>query len=269
MGALTLYFPFVRNAFLAMLAYRLRYFTGIVTYFVFVSVHYFIWQAVYAGKGEGAVINGFTLPEMITYVAVGWIARSMYFSDIDEEIDEIVRSGQISVYLLRPVNFQAMMLSQAFGGTLFRVGFFTVPISVVILLCFPVSLPASFGSFVMFLLSLLVAFFIFAQINFLVGLLAFSLKSIQGIVRAKYYLIQFLSGLLLPLTFFPPALRQFLELLPFQTISYVPLQFYLGKLHGTAFFNAILHQVAWVIMLYLLGRICWERALRRLTIQGG
>ena len=38
------YRAFIRTAFLNMLAYRLRYFTGIVTYLLFVS-HYFYYRA--------------------------------------------------------------------------------------------------------------------------------------------------------------------------------------------------------------------------------
>ena len=252
-----------------MLAYRLRYYTGILTYFVFVAVHYFIWSAVFAGREPGAVINGFTLDEMITYVAVGWIARSMYFSDIDEEIDDIVRTGQIGVYLLRPVNFQHMMLSQAFGGMLFRGLFFSLPVAIPILLFFPVAPPASVSSFVLFLFSMLIAFLVFAEINFLVGLLAFKLKSINGIVRAKYFLMQLLSGLLLPLTFFPNAFRVVLEWLPFQAMSYLPLQFYLGKLSGPEIVEALALQFGWILVLYLLGRYFLSRALYFLTLQGG
>lgn len=91
------YVAMVRLSFLKFLAYRLRYFTGIVTYLLFVSVHYFIWQAVFKGSGV-SVLNGFTFPEMVTYIAIGWISRSLYFSDIDEEISEHVRTGQISSF---------------------------------------------------------------------------------------------------------------------------------------------------------------------------
>ena len=45
-----LYEAFIRNSFLKMLAYRLRYYTGIITYLLFVSVYYFIWSAVYASE---------------------------------------------------------------------------------------------------------------------------------------------------------------------------------------------------------------------------
>ena len=172
------YRSFIRNAFLTMLAYRLRYVTGILTYVIFVAVYYFIWQAVFSGQPKGAVINGFTLPEMLTYISVGWVSRSFYFTDIDYEIDDIVKSGQISTYLLRPVNFQLMMLAQAVGQSLFRIAFFALPIALTIFTLFPILPPAGLRNFSYFFVSTAAGFLVLAELNFIVGLLAFFLKSI-------------------------------------------------------------------------------------------
>lgn len=263
------YTSFIRNAFLAMLAYRLRYYTGIITYLLFVSVHYFIWRAVFADLPPDATIHGFTLAQMITYVAVGWIARSLYFSNIDEEVDDLVRTGQISVYLLRPVSFHAMMMSQAAGESLFRLCFFSLPIGLVILWAFPVSPPETFAAFLLFLLATAGSFIIFAEINFLVGLLAFATKSTQGVMRAKYYLVQLLSGLLLPLTFFPQSIQQILAVLPFKAITYVPLTLYLGKATNGEIVLLLAEQLLWCVVFVALSEYFWSRATASLTLQGG
>lgn len=266
---LPVYSAFVRTAFLNMLAYRMRYFTGIITYLLFVSVNYFIWQAVYAGSPVGYTINGYSFSEMVTYVSIAWMSRSLYFSNIDDEIDEIVKSGQISVYLIRPVNFHLMMLTQAAGESVFRMVFFTLPISLVILAVFPVSAPASFAHGVMFLCSTFFSFLVLAEVNFLVGLSAFYLKSIQGISRAKYFIVQLLSGLLLPLSFFPAWLQGILDFLPFTSIAFLPLQCYLGKSGIEQFPSIILTQAAWTLALSILGHFVWNRAVAKLTLQGG
>ena len=91
------------------------------------------------------------------------------------------------------------------------------------------------------------------------------MKSIRGINRAKYYLIQICSGLLLPLTFFPDWLRTVLEFLPFKIIAYVPLQFYLGKIEYSEFANVFFNQILWIIILWLIGLYFWFRARVRLT----
>lgn len=256
-----------------MLAYRLRYFTGILTYLLYVSIHYFVWSAIYEGNAGGdpetAVLNGFTLSDMVTYITVAWIARSMCFSNIDWDIEEMVRSGQVSVFLLRPVNFQLMMLSQAFGELCFRVVFFTLPISIVIGYLFPINAPASVAGLGLFFATSCLGFLVMAQINFLVGMVAFYFKSISSLMQAKHYLLQLFSGLLIPLPFFPAWAEKMLSFLPFQVITYTPLQFYLGKLHGISAAAAILQAAAWVIALYLCGQLAWRHATGRLTVQGG
>ncbi|MBL7662607.1 ABC-2 family transporter protein [bacterium] len=268
--AVAAYGSFIKVAFLNMLSYRMRYFTGVVTYLLFVSVHYYIWKAVYAGSGSPqGVLQGYTFVEMGTYIAIAWIARSLYFSNVDEQIEDLVTTGQIGVYLTRPVHFQSMMLVQAFGETLFRLCFFTAPILTVLLLVFPILPPASGVAFFGFILATLGSFIIFAQFNFLVGLLAFFFKSIEGVIRAKYYLIQLFSGLLIPITFFPSWLGLIAKALPFQAITYVPLQIYLGKAQGLGILGQLGFQWLWILILYLAGEYFWKKAFNRLTIQGG
>ncbi len=265
----SVYQTFVRTAFLKMLAYRLRYYTGILTYLILVSVNYFIWKAIFTGTEAGAKINGFTLSEMVTYVTMGWIARSLYYSTIDVEINELVRTGEIRAYLLRPVNFHLMMISQASGESIFRLLFFTWPIAIVLFFLFPISPPATILDGGLFLVATMLSFFVFAEFNFIVGLLAFSLKSIDGVMRAKYFLIQLLSGLILPLTFFPEYLQPVLNALPFRAIASIPLQFYLGKIPPAEMLSTILFPVVWVIALIVVSQLLWRRAVRQLTVQGG
>jgi ABC-2 type transport system permease protein len=76
------YIEFSRVGFVNILAFRLRYFTGIITYLINVTVYYFIWSAVY---GPGQQIAGYDLSQMITYVSAGWIIRSFYWNTIDRK----------------------------------------------------------------------------------------------------------------------------------------------------------------------------------------
>ena len=247
----------------------MRYFTGIITYLLFVSVHYFIWKAVFAHSESGAQINGFTLGEMVTYISIAWISRSLYHSNIDYEIDQAVRSGEISNYLIRPVNFQMMMISHASGESLFRLIGFTLPITFVIFTLFPVSFPTSIFSGVIFLFSTIVAFIVLAQINFIVGLSAFYLKSVRGVIQAKYYLVQLLSGLLMPIAFFPTWMKEIIEFLPFSLIANIPLKLYLGKIPESQWKMIVFEQVFWITVLSLISAFIWRRAVIKLTVQGG
>lgn len=101
MRTLFIYGAFVRNTFLEALAFRTRFVMGVASYFIFVSVYYFIWQAAYAASPEPE-IGGYDLGQIITYAAVAWMTRSFYFGRTDQKIAEDVRRGDITRHLLRP-----------------------------------------------------------------------------------------------------------------------------------------------------------------------
>ena len=260
------YRAFARIAFLQILSYRLRYFTGIITYLVNVTVYYFIWKALYRQGGE---IQGFAFSQMITYVAVGWIIRTFYYNNIDREIANDIQQGHIAARLIRPVNYQWTNVSQAAGESLFRLVMFTLPTGLTILWIYPIDGPASWTSLLGFLVAIVFSFSIFAGLNFITGTFAVYLHSILGLIRAKYFLVEILSGLIIPINFFPDALARISGWLPFQHISYTPLMIYMGKLRGPALQKTLLVELFWSVFLFWVGHLLWKRATYQLTVQGG
>jgi ABC-2 type transport system permease protein len=258
--------PFARIGFLNMLAFRARYYVGVLTYLFNVSVYYFIWRAVFQ---TGHAVAGLTLNDMVTYVAVGWAIRSFYFNEIDREMGTQVQEGKLAMNLIRPVDFQTVMIADAAGQSAFRAVLFTVPISVVLALIFPVRPPASPAAGLLFLWSAVMAFFLVAAINFLVGLIAIRSKSILGILRAKYLLLELVSGLLIPTTLFPEPLRTILLASPFPHINFTPAALYLGKATGLEAARLLGLQAGWTVLLLWLGHWAWKRSQTRITIQGG
>ncbi len=102
------YAEFARLGFVNTLAYRLRYYTGIVTYFIYVGVYYFIWKAIFAHSSR---IEEFNFSQILTYIAVGWTIRSVYFNNIDQEIAQQVLEGKLAMDLIKPVNVQCMYIA--------------------------------------------------------------------------------------------------------------------------------------------------------------
>ena len=263
------YLEFSRVGFVNILAFRLRYYTGILTYLINVTVYYFIWSAVYGPASAGQTIGGYNLTQMITYVAVGWIIRSFYWNTIDQEMAYEVIEGKIAMQLIKPVSVQGMWLARSIGESSFRLGMLTAPTAVAIMLIFPVRGPASLVNALLFISGVLGSFFLMGAINFLIGTCAIHLKSILALIRAKYWLIELLSGLLIPLTFFPEPLRKVLAWLPFQHIAFTPLEIYLGKYNLPQALRALGTQWFWVIALLWLGNVWWSRSTRKMTIHGG
>ena len=117
--------------------------------------------------------------------------------------------------------------------------------------------------------SVLLSFFIVAGINFCVGTFAIRLKSILGLLRAKYFLLELFSGLLIPISFFPGFFQDIFSMLPFQYISYIPVLIYLGKISGWGILRALALQLIWIFVLLAIGDVLWRWSSRKITIQGG
>ena len=257
---------FARMAFLQILQYRLRYVTGILTYLVYVSAYVFLWRGIYGGEEE---LGGFSPADMTAFLAIGWIFRSFYFNNIDREVAAEVREGRIGTQLLRPVSYPVSKLVAAFGESAFRLVGFTLPIALAVGILFGVPGPAGPAAALGSAVSVLLAFLVMTGLNFLLSLAAFPLKSIEGLIYAKHMALQLLSGLLLPLSFFPPVAARILEALPFAAVSQVPVLIYLGRTHGSGMGAALALQAAWAAALWGLSALLWRRAVRRLTVQGG
>ena len=264
--SVAVYREFARVGFVNILAFRLRYYTGVLTYLINVSVYYFIWKALYAAQGE---IAGLSFRQMVTYVAVGWMIRSLYFNNIDQDMAQDVMDGKISMTLIKPVSVQWMYISQALGETVFRLVLLSMPVAVVLALVFPVEPPRGLAHAALFVLSLGGSVMLVAAMNFLVGTCAVPLKSILGLLRAKFFVQDLLSGLLIPMALFPAPLRKILAFLPFPHIGSTPMLIYLGRLSPGEALGALAVQAGWVALLLALGDLFWKRMSRRITIHGG
>ncbi|MBI3209007.1 MAG: ABC-2 family transporter protein [Candidatus Solibacter usitatus] len=259
-------FAFARMGFLDMLAYRVRYYTGVINYFINVTVYYFIWKAVFsANPGYG----GFRMEEMITYVAVGWIIRSFYFNNIDWDLSISIQEGKIAMEMMRPVSLPLSYIGRAMGEAAFRAILLAIPVSIVLAIVFPILPPKSPAHLGLFFLSLLGSVLIVASLNFLVGSCALVLISIQGLLRFKFWMQELLSGLLVPLALFPAPLRAVSSWLPFEHIGYTPMMIYLGKTSFAQVRSTLMLELCWVVGLLFAGVWVWNRLSRAITIQGG
>ncbi len=268
---------FVRLTFIDRLTYRLRYVVGIMNYVIYMAVQYFLWSAVYASSPDPeAAIGTFRFHEIVQYFAVGWVIRVSYYNNIDRELSDRVSQGDVALDLLRPMSLLQRYYGEALGEALFRIGFMGIPTALVLFPLFGVGGPDLSGSAAAaavrataFTLSVVLAFHVFFLVNFLVGAMTVFFETIQGLIWAKFVLLQFLSGLLVPFDLFPAWARRILEILPFRGMAYGPLQIYLGRATGLEAAKEIALQLFWALALYVAARGLWSACRRRLLVQGG
>ncbi|MBQ8040884.1 MAG: ABC-2 family transporter protein, partial [Lachnospiraceae bacterium] len=60
-----------------------------------------------------------------------------------------------------------------------------------------------------------------------------------------------------------------MNLLPFSSMYFTPVQIYLGQLTAKEIGTKFLIQMLWIGVLYLCGNIFWKKGKKKLVVQGG
>ncbi|MBW5470763.1 daunorubicin ABC transporter permease [Brevibacillus formosus] len=261
-----LYMELIRMRFLTMLAYRVNYYSGIIIYAINIGAYYFLWGAIYGGQQQ---LGGLTVEQMTSYVAIAWMSRAFYFNNIDTEIAQDVREGKVAIEMIRPYNYLSVKTAQAFGEGIFRFLFFAGPGIFLISLIIPFSFPATATGWGLYLISLMCAFLINTQINLVTGLLTFFLFRNDGMMRAKRVVVDLLSGLVLPISFFPGWAQTVMGYLPFQAVNYYPSLIFTGAITAERSWELIGFQVIWMFVILVPILVMWRLARNKLVVQGG
>lgn len=119
------------------------------------------------------------------------------------------------------------------------------------------------------LASILLSFFIYIYFDYCFGMLAFVTTYIFGMNIIKNAALNFLTGRLIPISFFPEILQKIFSFLPFTAMTYVPVMIYLGKYSGMQVLTQLGKQALWVVILSLLGSFLWKKIEKRIVILGG
>jgi len=250
----------------ATLQYRSAALSGVVTQLFWGGVKTMILMALYA-QAEGP--QPITLAQAITYVWLGQATVTLLPWDIDDEVEEMVKSGNVANALIHPIDMYGLFFTRSLALRLFPT---LVRASIVIVITatlFDLSLPVSGGAALAFALSLVFAAALASAITAIVSTTLFWTVCGEGIQRLMPHFTLLLSGLVLPLPLFPDWLQPLLSIQPFRGIIDIPCRIYTGVIPLGEVFYAFLFQVAWLTVIVKAGRWLMTKALTRVEIQGG
>lgn len=262
-----MYGAFAATAFQTRLAYRGQVWARALGEFVEVSAKVAIWSAVYGGI---ASVDGVTLADMITYAIIGASVTSAWHWDrFVRSLGEQVKSGDVAVFLLKPLRYPMMLFSSECGNLAFSLVSVVLPIALLAALLYGFAPPASFGHLALFILFWALGFLILFLLATLTGLLGFWMMTTFSLEWTLLALLTILSGRMIPLWFFPPEVAAVLNVLPFAWIGFHPTAVYLGQTDIGHAFVLLGLGAGWVAALGLAVALLWSRTTRRLVVQGG
>lgn len=265
------YWPFAVNQIKRNLAYKAAFLTRFIGGLMAVFVQASLWDAIWRSSGQ-ASLRGYDRASLLTYIVMSWITRSLVNTGVEWGVAGEIRRGSIAIHLIKPINYVARLLSESAGSI--AVSLITVVLPAWTML--QLFLSAAFGvpgpdlsRTALFLVSLTLGFTISFTVNFLFSLLAFWVNYFWGMAVFKNAVMRFFTGELIPLSFFPAGTGVYFALLPFAGMVATPVSVYLGTYSGNDALQAVALQAFWALILGLLARKAWKKAIHRLTVAGG
>lgn len=264
------YLAFFRLRFSTGLQYRAAAFAGVATQFAWGFMRILMFQAFYEADPSAFPMS---FQGLVSYI---WLQQAllMMFSTWSGPTDifESISSGQVAYEMCRPMDLYTMWWTKICAVRLSKTALRFVPVVAVSLFLpapYGLVLPKEPATFFFFLLSLVLGFGVMMCMDMLMYGATFYTVSSRGVRILFSSLSDFLTGGILPLSFFPGWLQNILSLLPYSGIQNAPLEIYTGSLEGPAAWNTVWTQLFWLGALTVIGRLMFRKGIRQVVVQGG
>ncbi|MCX6757268.1 MAG: ABC-2 family transporter protein [Candidatus Nomurabacteria bacterium] len=237
-----------------------------VNHIIFLLVSLFLYKHVY--ELVPSMKDKLPFPNTVWSMSVYFIIFWLGLRNIERNLRKDIRTGNIEIYLLRPIGYIWQKVFVQIGTGL--IAFLSATILSVLVDYFLVGLPVLNSSilywvfciFVVFILSQILTCFIFV----LCGLSAFWLENSEPIYFVVSKLIMIFGGAWVPIAFFPKLFQLFAEYSPFGASMSVSFIMYPDFAERFPFI--ILNLIFWILFSYILTIIVSKRAFKKLAVNG-
>lgn len=233
----------------------------IVILVVFLS----LWTTTYGALGTHEMA-GLTLPGMMEYL-VATEAIILATPRPGAQITEDVRTGALSIHLIRPMSYLAFQFGVAIGEAWPRI-LLNLVVGSLLVIVTQGTLPITLLGLVAFIPVGILAFFLSTACYLLIAIMAFWIEDSWALTFIFSRLVMILGGLLIPLSLFPPALAKLAQFLPLALMVYGPANT-LVHFSGGAYGTLLIRQTLWLVAILVILIAVYRRGVRALHVHGG
>jgi len=244
------------------IAYRLDFVIWACLLPLFVIVYYFLWKSIFSYSSQ-TVIRGFTFEALISYYVISMVVSMFAHTSIDRQIAKRVRSGNLLVDLIKPITFIRIKFYQFLGHKLMNLFVYVIPLLAIGYIL--INITVTYLNLILFIISVALAMILMFLFAFTFGMVSFWTTKYEGLSTIRQGISWFLSGGLVPLTFFPAYFQKISYFLPFQYFRYIPTQIFLGHFPLKVTFLMIGAQIVWIAILFAVVKISWRKAIAKFT----
>ncbi len=260
------YFLIAKNTCDEMFVYRLNFFMWRFRQVLQLLTIYFLWYAILPPRTS---IGTYSQQSMLTYVLGTAIMNSFVFSSKSIGIGEEIIEGNLTNFLIRPINYFYYWISRDIGDKAMNISFAFIELLIIFLFLHPpFFIQTNFFMLVFFVINLIGAMSISFLLNFLLGIVGFWSTDVWGVRFLYSVVIQFFSGGLFPLDLLPKPLYHIFQFLPFSYLLFVPVKIYLGQLSLKEISISLFIVFVWIAVLHRIVMSLWLKGLQEYTATG-
>ena len=253
------------------LQYRFNYLTRTLFSFIPLFAMLSLWRTIYSSGGQPGTHAGFSQEQMIFYylmVAVVDVLTAV--NEDDWQIAADIREGNISQFLLKPVDYFRYRLCLFISGRIAFAAMAVLPLAAFIFVYRGNwQMPPDGMTVVLFVMALVLTALLQFLISYAMAMLAFWLLEISTFIFILFAFEYLASGHLFPLDLLPAGLRHALNFTPFPYQLYFPIEIYMGRVTGADLWKGFAAQILWVIAAYGFARFMWRQGIKKYAAFGG
>lgn len=247
--------------------YRLNFILWRVRILIGILITYYLWTALFQ---TNKFLFGYTKEQMLSYVFLTLILRSIILSAKSMDAAGEIQEGKLSNFLLRPLKFHLYWFAADIADKSLNILFSIFEIlALFLLLRPPLFLQSNPEILLLFIISVILAVILYFLIGNIASNMAFWLPgNAWGFWFLLISITELLGGLLFPMDILPKSAYQIIMLLPFPYLIYFPANLYLGQFSNREMVIGFGVMFFWIILAFAVSRLEWKKGLVIYEAQG-
>ncbi len=229
------------------------------------AVTCFAMPLVFAAAAGNGTIQGYARSDFFAYYGSLLMITSFVTCHLMWELSYEIKEGIFSAQLVRPVNYLEWTFVRNLAWRVTRMCMAAPIVGLLVLSGWGDVHLSQFHFSVPFVISLVLGNVVSFMIASALGMVALFVTEATSIFELYYIPMLFLSGVMFPIAMLPHWAQSLAKYFPFYYTTGVPTEMLIGQLSGDRATTAIIGQLIWIVLAYLLFRFLWKKGMPRYT----
>ena len=227
-----------------------------------------VLMSIWIGMAQDGPVAGLNAADFAGYYLAAILVRRLTGVATVHELEELVRTGNLSNYLLKPFGVVHHILARTLTERVLLLAILFVPVAAGVLVTPGQQFDLSPANLVLFLAACGLGFLFEFYAQFAIGGLSFWLVQTYGVNAVYVFVKSFLGGYIVPLALMPAPLGLALRWLPFQSGVALPVEILTGLAPASQIELGLAVSAVWTVLAAGFAWLVWRQGLRSYAAVG-